>query len=86
MRTAILEEIFEAARAGDRARFDRLFDVWFQAVYRATLRRVDGSRLRAELLTRQILIDCVNDALTPREAELRADESTKDRVEDVQTR
>jgi hypothetical protein len=86
MKTAILEEIFEAARAGDRARFDRIFDVWFQAVYKSTLRRVDGSRLRAELLTRQILIDCVNDALTPRDVELRADESTKDRVEDVQTR
>ena len=86
MRAAILEEIFDAARAGDRARFDRLFDVWFQAVYRSTLRRVDGSRLRAELLTRQILIDCVNDALTPEDAEPRSDESTKDRVEDVQTR
>jgi hypothetical protein len=86
MRTAILEEIFAAARAGDRARFDHLFDVWFQAVYRSTLRRVDGSRLRAELMTRQILIDCVNDALTPRDAELRADESTKDRVEDARTR
>ncbi|HXK22545.1 MAG TPA: hypothetical protein VMS55_07710 [Myxococcota bacterium] len=86
MRTAILEEIFDAARAGDRARFDRLFDVWFQAVYRWTLRRVEGSRLRAELLTQQILIDCVNDALTPPDDALRADESTKDRVEDVQTR
>jgi len=86
MSTAILDEIFDAARAGDRARFDSLFEVWFQAVYRSTLRRVDGSRIRAELLTRQVLIDCVNDALTPRDAEPRADESTKDRVEDVQTR
>jgi len=86
MRAAILEEICDAARAGDRARFDHLFDVWFQAVYRSTLRRVEGSRPRAELRTRQILIDCVNDALTPRDAELCSDESTKERVEDVQTR
>jgi hypothetical protein len=27
-----VEELIDAARAGDRARFDRLFDLWFGAV------------------------------------------------------
>jgi hypothetical protein len=65
MEPVILEDLVEAARRGDRARFDRLFDLWFGAVYRATLKRVKGDEARAQLLTHRILVGYVRLALTP---------------------
>lgn len=80
MKPVILEELVDAARRGDRAQFDRLFDLWFGAVYRLTLRRVDGNEARAQSLTQQVLIECVRVALTPSGANATgqaAGESTK---------
>jgi len=34
-----VDELIRAARADDRARFDRLFDLWFDAVFAAASRR-----------------------------------------------
>ena len=78
MKTMILDELVDAARSGDRVRFDRLFDLWFAAVYALTLRRVSGDRLRAENLTRRLLIACVRAALTAGSVVAADDESTKE--------
>jgi hypothetical protein len=77
MEPVILEDLVEAARRGDRARFDRLFDLWFGAVYRVTLKRVDGDEARAQTLTRRILVGCMRKALTPSSTTLPSGESTK---------
>ena len=86
MKPIILEELVDAARRGDRAQFDRLFDVWFGAVYRLTLRRVDGNEEHAQSLTRRILIECVRLALTPVGDTPSADESTNDQTRDAVVR
>lgn len=77
MKRVILEELVEAGREGDRSRFDRLFDMWFAAVYALTLRRVGGDRRKAEQLTRRLLIGCMRFALTPPAARPMSVESTK---------
>jgi hypothetical protein len=60
-RRPLVEELIEAARAGDRARFDRLFDLWFDAVLAGTHRSLKdrtlahartGELLRRALATR----------------------------------
>ena len=87
MKPVILEELVDAARRGDRAEFDRLFDLWFGAVYRVTLRRVDGDEARAQSLTRRMLIECVRLALTPAGADSPTPgESTKDQRRGVVVR
>jgi hypothetical protein len=87
MKPVILEELVDAARRGDRAQFDRLFDLWFSAVYRLTLRRVDGDEARAQSLTQRVLVECVRLALTPAGADSSsAGESTKDQPRGVVVR
>ena len=88
MKPVILEELVDAARRGDRAQFDRLFDLWFSVVYRLTLRRVDGDEARAQSLTQRILIECVRLALTPAgdDSSSSAGESTKDQPRGVVVR
>ena len=62
MRT-IQYELLDAARDGDRERFDALFDAWLIAVYAEALRRSQGERSRAEALTSALLIGAVRSAL-----------------------
>jgi hypothetical protein len=56
-------ELLAAARAGDRARFDELFDAWLTVVYGAALRRTEGRRIRAEALTSALMIGRVRSAI-----------------------
>jgi hypothetical protein len=78
MKSAIVEELVEAARRGDRAQYDRLFDLWFGAVYRITLQRVDGDEARAQALTCRALLHDVRLVLTPgADASSQRGESTK---------
>jgi len=58
-----VEELIDAARAGDRARFDGLFDLWFDAVLAGTHRALrdrtlaharTGELLRRVLATRLV--------------------------------
>ena len=74
MRT-VQYELCEAAQAGDRARFDQLFDAWLDVVYGAALRRT-GDRARAELLTRDLLVGAIQLVLTAW-CDEPAEESTK---------
>ena len=64
MRDAILNQLVAAGCSGDRQRFDQLFELWFEAVYAATLIRVDGDHRRAQPLTRRLLIGCVRSAMS----------------------
>lgn len=75
MRT-VRYELCEAARVGDRARFDRLFDAWLDVVYGAALRRT-GERARAEALTRSLLVGAIQVVLAGWGEEPR-DESTNE--------
>jgi DNA-directed RNA polymerase specialized sigma24 family protein len=75
MRT-VQYELCEAARAGDRARFDQLFDSWLDLVYGAALRR-SGERVRAETLTHDLLVGAIQVVLA-RWSEKPDDESTNE--------
>ena len=53
-RRPLIEELIDAARAGDRTTFDRLFDLWFEAVL-ADAQRSLGDRAGAQELTGTLL-------------------------------
>ncbi len=55
-RGLLLDLLFEAARRGDRAEFDRIFDRCFARVY-ATAFHVTRDRARAEAITTHILCE-----------------------------
>ena len=53
-RRPLLEELIDAAREGDRVTFDRLFDLWFCAVFSDARRRI-GDPEQARKLTGSLL-------------------------------
>lgn len=57
----LVQDLLRAGEAGDRDRFDELFDLWLDAVFaRASASRRD--REAAEELTRKVLSDAVRTA------------------------
>jgi hypothetical protein len=60
-----VDELLDAARSGDRAAFDRHFDVWLRAVY-ARAWRLTSDRRRAEGRTRSALLRAIRAALERR--------------------
>jgi hypothetical protein len=53
-RQPLVEELIQAARGGDRARFDQLFDLWFDAVLAGTHRALQD-RMLAQARTGELL-------------------------------
>jgi hypothetical protein len=47
-RRPLVEELLDAARAGDRSRFDRLFDLWFEGVLAGAHRALQDRTLAHE--------------------------------------
>jgi hypothetical protein len=58
----LLEQLAQAARDGDQAKFDRLFDCCFDWVY-ALAWRVTRDRQRSEAITTQVLSEAVSEAI-----------------------
>ena len=54
----LIEALVQAARAGDRARFDECFDHCFEQLW-AHAFRTTGDAKKAEALTEQILFDVI---------------------------
>ena len=50
----LVDELFEAARTGDRQRFDGLANLWLNVVFSECVRST-GDREAAEELTREVL-------------------------------
>ena len=57
----LFEELAQAARDGDQAKFDRLFDCCFGWVY-AIAWRVTRDRARSEAITTHVLCEAVTEA------------------------
>ena len=59
---SLFEQLAQAAREGDQAKFDRTFDCCFDWVY-AIAWRVTRDRKRAEAITQHVLFEAMAEAV-----------------------